>query len=62
MQRNAAAVIFVHHRPAGPAMLPTERPVTERLRSALALVEIRVLDHLVVRNGRCVSYAERGLF
>jgi DNA repair protein RadC len=35
--------------------------ITRRLRDALALVDIRVLDHIVVGDGACVSFAERGL-
>jgi DNA repair protein RadC len=35
--------------------------ITSRLRDALALVDIRVLDHLVIGDGRCMSFAERGL-
>ncbi|HEX7416576.1 MAG TPA: JAB domain-containing protein, partial [Steroidobacteraceae bacterium] len=35
--------------------------ITQRLRDALALVDIRVLDHLIVGDGRCLSFAEQGL-
>jgi DNA repair protein RadC len=60
--RNAAAVIFAHNHPSGVAE-PSEadRSITLKLSKALALVEIRVLDHLVVAGDSCVSFAERGL-
>jgi DNA repair protein RadC len=35
--------------------------ITRRLREALALIDVRVLDHVVVGDGACVSFAERGL-
>lgn len=59
---NAAAVIFAHNHPSGVAE-PSESDIriTQRLREALALVEIRVLDHLIVGDGPIVSLAERGL-
>ena len=58
---NAAAVIFAHNHPSGLAE-PSQADIrlTERLREALSLVEIRVLDHIVVGK-TCVSLAERGL-
>ncbi len=57
---NAAAVIFAHNHPSGVAE-PSEadRQLTNRLKDALALVDIRVLDHLVVGN-EVISFAERG--
>ncbi len=60
--RNTAAVIFAHNHPSGVAE-PSEadRRITRRLADALALVEIRVLDHIVVGDGYAVSFAERGL-
>jgi DNA repair protein RadC len=62
LMRNAAAVIFAHNHPSGVAD-PSEadRSITLKLSKALALVEIRVLDHLVVAGDSCVSFAERGL-
>lgn len=61
LRHNAAAVIFAHNHPSGMAE-PSQADIriTERLRAALALIDVRVLDHLVV--GRTVtSLAERGL-
>lgn len=59
---NAAAVIFSHNHPSGIAE-PSEadQRITTRLREALALVDVRVLDHLVVGDGDCCSLAQRGL-
>ena len=61
LRHNAAAVILAHNHPSGVAE-PSEadRVLTERLRQALGLVEIRVLDHFVIGNGPPVSFAERG--
>lgn len=58
---NAAAVIFAHNHPSGVAEpSPADHHLTHRLRDALALVDIRVLDHIVVGDGYTVSLAERG--
>jgi len=59
---NAAAVIFAHNHPSGIAE-PSEadRQLTRRLKSALELVDIRVLDHFVIGDNYAVSFAERGL-
>jgi DNA repair protein RadC len=60
--RNAAAVILAHNHPSGIAEpSQADEMITGRLRDALALVDIRVLDHIVVGDGTCVSFAERGL-
>lgn len=59
---NAAAVIFAHNHPSGiaePSL--ADRQITRRLADALALVDVRVLDHMVVGEGEPVSFAERGL-
>lgn len=62
LSRNAAAVIFAHNHPSGVAEpSQADELITARLREALSLVDIRVLDHVVVGDGRCVSFAERGL-
>ena len=62
LKHNAAALILAHNHPSGVAE-PSQADVriTERLKSALALVDIRVLDHMVVGDGEVVSLAERGL-
>ncbi|MGA9851552.1 MAG: DNA repair protein RadC [Gammaproteobacteria bacterium] len=59
---NAAALIFAHNHPSGVAEpSDADRRLTQRLKDALALVDIRVLDHFVVGDGEAVSFAERGL-
>jgi len=62
LAHNAAAVIVAHNHPSGVAEPSrADRHLTDRLRDALALVDVRVLDHLVVGDGEIVSFAERGL-
>lgn len=59
---NAAAVIFAHNHPSGVAEPSrSDEALTRRLKEALALVDIRVLDHVVVGCEGIVSFAERGL-
>ncbi len=62
LHHNAAAVILAHNHPSGVAE-PSEadRRLTRRLRDALGLIDVRVLDHLVIGDGEAVSFAERGL-
>lgn len=58
---HAAAVILAHNHPSGHAEPSVaDRQITARLKQALALVDIRVLDHLVVGDSEIVSLAERG--
>ena len=62
LQRNAAAVILSHNHPSGVAEpSQADELITRRLRDALALMDIRVLDHFIVGDGACLSFAERGL-
>ena len=59
---NAAAVILAHNHPSGVAEpSQADELITRRLKEALALVDIRLLDHLVVGDCRCESFAKRGL-
>lgn len=61
LKHNAAAVIFAHNHPSGVAEPSrADRDITRRLIDALALVDIRVLDHLVIGHGEATSFAERG--
>lgn len=61
LQLNAAAVIFAHNHPSGVAEpSQSDERITQRLKEALGLVDIRVLDHFVVGD-EVVSFAERGL-
>ncbi len=58
---NAAAVILAHNHPSGVAEPSSaDYQLTSRLREALGLVDIRVLDHIVIGDGQTVSLAERG--
>lgn len=62
LELNAGAVILAHNHPSGLAEPSrADEFLTQALKSALALVDIRVLDHLVVGQGEVVSFAERGL-
>ncbi len=59
---NAAAIIFAHNHPSGIAEpSQADQRITTRLCEALALVDIRVLDHMIVGDGTVLSMAERGL-
>jgi DNA repair protein RadC len=62
LAHNAAAVLLAHNHPSGVSEpSQADELITHRLREALALVEIRLLDHLIVSAGGAVSLAERGL-
>ena len=62
LELNAAAVIFAHNHPSGVAEPSrADEHLTQTLKAALALVDVRVLDHLVVGRGAVISFAERGL-
>lgn len=62
LRRNAAAVILAHNHPSGVAE-PSEADqlITRRIRGALELIDVRLLDHFVVGDGVCTSLASRGL-
>ena len=59
---NAAAVVLAHNHPSG-SVEPSraDESLTQTLKTALALVDVRVLDHLVVAGAEVCSFAERGL-
>lgn len=62
LRHNAGAVVFAHNHPSGVAEPSrADELLTQSLKQALALVDIRVLDHFVVAGSSCVSFAERGL-
>jgi DNA repair protein RadC len=62
LKRNAAAVIVAHNHPSGVAEpSQADQLITLRVKEALALVDIRLLDHIIVGDGTVVSLAERGL-
>ncbi|MGH8704273.1 MAG: RadC family protein [Burkholderiales bacterium] len=59
---NAAAVIFAHNHPSGAAQpSQADELLTRNLKEALALVDVKVLDHFIVAGNHALSFAERGL-
>ena len=62
IQRNAAAVVVAHNHPSG-GIQPSraDEQLTQTLKNALALVDVRVLDHFIVAGDQTLSFAERGL-
>ena len=59
---NAAALVCMHNHPSGCAdPSPADRAITKRLAEALALVDVRLIDHFVVGDGESVSFSELGL-
>lgn len=62
LRRNAAAVILAHNHPSGVAE-PSEADqlITRRIRGALELIDVRLLDHFVIGDGVCTSLASRGM-
>ena len=62
LMANAAAVIFYHNHPSGISTASeADKTITGRLKQALGLVDIRVLDHIIVGAGDTYSFAEKGL-
>jgi len=62
LEHNAAAVIFAHNHPSGVAQpSQADELLTRNLKEALALVEVKVLDHFIVAGSQAISFAERGL-
>ena len=59
---NAGAIVCAHNHPSGCAEVSSaDRAITRRLAEALALVDVRLIDHFVVGDGECASFAELGL-
>ena len=62
LHHNAAAVILAHNHPSGVAEpSQSDRLLTDALKQALAMVDVRVLDHFIVAGAGCLSFAERGM-
>jgi DNA repair protein RadC len=62
LERNAAAVVVAHNHPSGHAQPSrADEHLTQTLKAALSLVDVRVLDHFIVAGDDAVSFAERGL-
>jgi DNA repair protein RadC len=62
LRHNAGSLIVAHNHPSG-ALEPSaaDEAITRRLKDALALVDVRLLDHFIVGDGRCFSFCEAGL-
>lgn len=61
LKHNAAALILAHNHPSGVAEPSSaDRHITKKLSEALALIDVRVLDHIVVGDGECVAFSKRG--
>ena len=62
LAHNAGGIVCAHNHPSGSAQVSsTDRHLTERLGDALTLIDVRLLDHFVVGDGECASFAEMGL-
>jgi DNA repair protein RadC len=62
LQFNAAAVIFAHNHPSGKCEpSAADRHITQQLRDALSLIDVRVLDHIIIGDKETYSFAEHGL-
>jgi len=62
LHHNAASIIFAHNHPSGVAEPSrSDEALTQALKQALALVDVKVLDHFVIGGGAAMSFAERGL-
>jgi DNA repair protein RadC len=62
LAKNAAALLLAHPHPSGVAEpSQADELITQRLKDALSLIDVRVLDHFIVAGGDCISMAERGL-
>ncbi len=62
LANNAASVIFAHNHPSGePNPSQADRALTKTLAEALALIDVRVLDHFIVAPGASLSFAEQGM-
>lgn len=62
LELGAAAVILYHNHPSGlPEPSQADIQITQRIKEALNLIDVRTLDHFVVGKSGCVSFAQRGL-
>ncbi len=62
LRHNASAVIFAHNHPSGSAEpSDPDRFITKRLKEILAAIEVRLVDHVIVADTKCYSFADRGL-
>ncbi len=62
LRHNAAALLISHNHPSGdPSPSQADELITHRLRDALALIDVRLVDHIITSGGSTLSFAERGL-
>jgi DNA repair protein RadC len=62
LHHHAAAVVLAHNHPSGCAEPSrADEAITQTLKATLALIDVRVLDHMIVTRGQTLSMAERGL-
>jgi DNA repair protein RadC len=62
LAHNAACVIFAHNHPSGIAEASRDdRELTQKLKKALSLIDVKVLDHFIIGFGKTLSFSERGL-
>ena len=62
LHHNAAAMIFAHNHPSGVAEpSQSDQLLTDALKQAMQLVDVRVLDHFIVAGAGCLSFAEKGM-
>jgi len=62
LHHNAAAVIFAHNHPSGNAEpSQADKTLTQSLKEALAMIDVKVLDHFIVAGNQAMSFSERGL-
>jgi DNA repair protein RadC len=62
LANNAACVIFAHNHPSGIAEAsPDDRELTQRLKQALRMIDVKVLDHFIIGFGKVMSFSEKGL-
>ena len=61
LTENAAAIILVHNHPSGdPTPSIADKKITEKIISAMQLIDVRVLDHFIIGHEKCTSFAEKG--
>ena len=62
IEHNSAGVVLVHNHPSGSAeSSQADELITTRVKEALALIDVRVLDHFIIGDGQCFSFCEAGL-
>jgi len=62
LRQNAAAIIVAHNHPSGvPDPSSADRCLTETLQLAMGIISVKLLDHIIVGDGCCISFAEKGM-